>query len=407
MVIRHMRIFRPLAATSVVSWVPLLLPLFLLHPLPTAADCECGYSTTSSGAADIVFSELLESDFTRVDYFGHDYTGPPRWARQAYAKSASTARGPFGEAFVTGNAISDTATTTTKHYSKTSNNDDGGLQLVVGSKVVDGMVQNAEIATTGLDYFYGTYRVGLKVTDVPGTCTAVFWYFNDTQEIDIEFLSHEFNHANKLYPVNLVLQTAQSRAAGYDASGVGTGTFQKRALPFDPTAGFHEYRLDFLADRVVFYADGAALATMTGWDGGIPSVGGHLLLSHWSNGNPGWSAGPPRGRAAYYNSSDAARGGDARSRCETVPAGGSSSKVCTIPEGDPNFFFSDPGSGGDGGQGSGGSGNGGGTGTGANGPGNGNGGGHHNAASPPVAMGRLGPLAQTVALGAAVWVVGL
>ena len=45
---------------------------------------------------------------------------------------------------------------------------------------------------------------------------------------------------------------------------------------------------------------------------GVPVAGGHLGLSHWSNGNKGWSAGPPNVDAtmavkwvrAYFNSSD-------------------------------------------------------------------------------------------------------
>ncbi|KAK8031181.1 hypothetical protein PG990_000915 [Apiospora arundinis] len=404
MVMRYKHIIRSAAATAAFSWASILL--LLLQPLPVAADCECGYSTTISGSngksSDTVFSELLESDFTRVDYLSSDYHGPRRWYRQAFTQSASAARGPFGVAYVTANAVPDVSTTIKDSKNgnikgDTAGGGGGGLELVVGSKVVDGMVQNAEIATSELDYFYGTYRVGLKVTDVPGTCTAFFWYFNDTQEIDMEFLSHEFNHANNSYPVNLVLQTAKSRADGYDASKTGTGTFQKRNLPFDPTKGFHEYRFDFLRDRVVFYADGAVLASMDGGEG-IPTRGGNLLLSHWSNGNPGWSAGPPATDArsvvsyakAYFNSSDVARGDEARRRCDKASSG--DKKVCKVPGGDQGFF-SDPGSGG--------SGNGGG----ANGQGN-NGDGHHNNAT-GLTNSRLSSLVLVIALGAVTWVVGL
>lgn len=182
MVLQNLPQVWPSAATAAVSWVMLLL--LLLQPVPVAADCECGYSTTMTiNSSDLVFADLLESDFTRVNYFDDGYNGSRRWARQAFTKSAGAARGPFGEAYVMGNAMSDiaaktTTPTTTKNIKAGGNNDNGagtGLELLVGGKVVDGMVQNAEIATTELDYFYGTYRVGLKVTNVPGTCTAFFW----------------------------------------------------------------------------------------------------------------------------------------------------------------------------------------------------------------------------------------
>jgi beta-glucanase (GH16 family) len=155
--------------------------------------------------------------------------------------------------------------------------------------------------------------------------------------------------------VNLVLQSPRSRSAGYDASG--TGTFVNASLPFDPTADFHEYRFDFLAGRVLFYADGKVLATMTNDDddngsgagagaGGnaVPTTSGNLILSHWSNGNADWSGGPPARDAAtvvryvkaYYNASSPARREAAAARCVDPNA---STAVCAVPEGDATYFF--------------------------------------------------------------------
>ena len=125
----------------------------------------------------------------------------------------------------------------------------------------------------------------------------------------MEFLSREFDRENGTFPVNLVVQTELSKAAGFDASR--TGLFKRVALNFDPTADFHEYRFDYIPGKVVFYADGEVLAEMEGE--GMPTSGGHLILQHWSNGNPLWSGGPPQEDAilrvsyvnAYFNSSEA------------------------------------------------------------------------------------------------------
>lgn len=151
----------------------------------------------------------------------------------------------------------------------------------------------------------------------------------------MEFLSREFNTANASYPVNLVLQSRASAEAGYDASA--TSTYQVVHLPFDPRAAFHEYRMDFVPGRVVFYADGAVLADMTSAGGGVPVTAGHLALNHWSNGNADWSGGPPAQDAvmevryvkAYFNSSEAARQRAFADRCVAPAAVGA---VCDIPE---------------------------------------------------------------------------
>jgi beta-glucanase (GH16 family) len=173
-------------------------------------------------------------------------------------------------------------------------------------------------------------------------------YYNDTAEIDMEFLSKDFHASNNSYPVNLVLQSRESAQAGYNAAS--TGNFIKTYLPFDPASDFHEYRFDFIPNRVSFYADGQLLGQMNG--SAVPTTAGHLVLSHWSNGNPLWSGGPPTTDAvlsvkyvkAYFNSSTAQRHRDWAGRCRDMTAPKS---VCAIPEITPTnstpgqFFFSD------------------------------------------------------------------
>ncbi|KAI1505516.1 glycoside hydrolase family 16 protein [Biscogniauxia marginata] len=321
-------------------WVVGSLPILLS---PVWADCECGYSiTTGSDNTQHVFTDLLESDFVHLDVTG-DTTeyGKYGWAPQVFNVSMRAARGTYGQAFVAGDETSSNTADNNVFTGPGSKGGDAGLQLTVKSEILDNMVQSSELATTDLSYFYGTFRAGIKVTDISGTCSAFFWYQNDTQEIDIEFLSAEFNRGNSTFPVNLVLQSIASSDAGYDASG--TGGFRKVNLGFDPTADFHEYRFDFLQGRVLFYADGEPLAELDG--PGVPTTPGHLLLSHWSNGNPAWSRGPPSTDAtttvryvkAYYNSSLPSRQADFAARCADPAAAGA---VCAVPDNDAEFFFS-------------------------------------------------------------------
>jgi beta-glucanase (GH16 family) len=173
-------------------------------------------------------------------------------------------------------------------------------------------------------------------------------YYNDTTEMDMEFLSKDFHASNSSYPVNLVLQSREAAQNGYNAQL--TGNFIEAYLPFDPTTGFHEYRMDFIPNKVLFYADGQLLGQMNG--SAVPTTAGHLVLQHWSNGNPLWSGGPPTNDAvlavgyvkAYFNSSTMERHRDWALRCRgrTEP-----NSVCVIPEVSPSnstpgqFFFSD------------------------------------------------------------------
>jgi hypothetical protein len=52
---------------------------------------------------------------------------------------------------------------------------EAGLELVVRSEMVDGMVSVAELDTERLDLRWGTFRAVMKVSGVRGTCAAFFW----------------------------------------------------------------------------------------------------------------------------------------------------------------------------------------------------------------------------------------
>jgi Glycosyl hydrolases family 16 len=163
-------------------------------------------------------------------------------------------------------------------------------------------------------------------------------YHSDSREIDIELLSREVDAQSRRGKANLVIHSDASQASGNDASG--TRTFIKQDLQFDPTLTFHEYRMDWMPDRVEFFIDGKITKTMLD---NVPSDPGRLFLNHWSNGSPGWSGGPPQADSimtvlytkAYFNSSDPGRVAAASQRCA-----GSSGTVCQIPS-DPSTPASD------------------------------------------------------------------
>ncbi|KAG5983083.1 hypothetical protein E4U55_000839 [Claviceps digitariae] len=272
--------------------------------------CTCGYVLADDAyrSAPVVFTERLVTDFASLS----EISRATDWTRQQFNVSAEDGRGKHGKSFRVENVFS---------YAGPDIGEDrqdlnGGIKsqramgLRVGSTPTEvGAITAAEIDSSRMDMFWGSYRVTMKLTRASGTCAAFFWYRNDSQEIDMEFLSREFDVAAQVFPVNLVIHSRESMRDGFDARK--SGTLRRVELSFDPTSAFHEYRFDYLPGRVLFYADGHSLAEMGGeW---VPSSGGHLILQHWSNGNTLWSGGPPSSDAvvlvrsvmAYFNSSTA------------------------------------------------------------------------------------------------------
>lgn len=134
--------------------------LLIQHSL---ADCECGYSATVSNSSEIqqqkqetfVFTDLIEANFPNIS----DISKDTDWSRQEFNKTAAQARGPYGQMFAVDNVETRDG----------GGDDDGGLQIVVKSGVVEGMLSGGEIDSARVDVSYGSFRSSLRLTDVAGT----------------------------------------------------------------------------------------------------------------------------------------------------------------------------------------------------------------------------------------------
>ncbi|KAJ5046724.1 uncharacterized protein L3040_003956 [Drepanopeziza brunnea f. sp. 'multigermtubi'] len=353
---------------------PASLPLLLFFALliaRVASLCECGYGSlinarahTPSAVAPLshidtdaipfVWTDLLETDFFHLDSIARDTD----WDVQNYSVTAQAARGPLGMRFllddVTVNRISD-------NYNYSGPGEDGGdpgLHMAVQASVTtDGFTQSSQLNSVREDMLWGSYRALLKLPSVSGTCSAFFWYFNDSQEIDMEILSNQFNKNNNTFMINLVHQSPQSASQGFSVIGKD---YQMPTLPFDPTSDFHEYRIDYLPEQIIFYGDSQVIGVMNTT---VDPQPGHLILTHWSNGDKGWSGGPPLETAvlsvgyvkAYFNSSNPTRQAAHAMRCSDPSEPGTICKIedyrtsvnVTIPGSnetfsiptDPFFFF--------------------------------------------------------------------
>ncbi|PWW79638.1 Glycoside Hydrolase Family 16 protein, partial [Tuber magnatum] len=326
--------------TTFRAWLLLVALGFMGGPFANA-DCECGYSLNST-----VFTDLIESDFT----LPQNITGNTDWVLQEWQVDKEASKGPYGRKTQMQNVVSNPSV---QHNisSKGVNGDPAGLELFVRKLEDNGEhIGVAEADTRRTDMLYGTFRAGIKTTSINGTCGAFFWYLNDTQEIDIEFLSSQITPTSS--SINLVLHSPLTQERGGDAKS--TPTYKVISLPFAIDQEFHEYRFDWQPDRVSFYVDSKWMADITD-NRYIPQSPGKIILSHWSNGNPLWSGGPPEVDAkmtvsyvkGYFNSSLPSRQEDYKDRCKSRRG---PNAICPIPNqsgppkvGTVHFFSQQPG----------------------------------------------------------------
>lgn len=169
--------------------------------------------------------------------------------------------------------------------------DDSFLNLKVPGGQTQSPIECGEVQTTFGDILYASVRTHAIFTNVPGTCTGIFFYKDDTQEIDIEYLSDPSslsNDPNK--PWSIPIQyTNQAVVPGTKP------TYSYGPPPWDVTA-VHEYRIDWVPGRTLFYLDGVLQKEYTT---NVPTQPGFWIWNHWTNGDQGWSVGPPQEDAIF------------------------------------------------------------------------------------------------------------
>lgn len=222
------------------------------------------------------YTHSLISDFTTQPLDTAD------WTVEVYNVSADKdQQSPWGRSAAASNVVSTPS----------------GLELWVRSQLVDGgtKVSTSEINSVRRDILYGTFRVGMTIPYVPGSCAAFFYYRDDASEIDLEFLSQDAS-AGK-HPMYFVLHDVKGDQGPAPApltpsAEIRSPSFQAVNLATDLTSSVHEYRFDWAPEGISFYFDGVLLASYTD-PAAIPSKPGMLAFNHWSNGNKYWTRGPP------------------------------------------------------------------------------------------------------------------
>jgi beta-glucanase (GH16 family) len=115
-----------------------------------------------------------------------------------------------------------------------------------------------------------------------------FFYHSDQQEIDIEYVTNTSSLSNPaaqgLNQPPWLQYTNQAVVEG------GQSTHATGPAPAN-VATLHEYRVDWTADKTMFFLDGVLQKTFRT---NIPTTAGLWIWNNWANGNPGWSDGPPK-----------------------------------------------------------------------------------------------------------------
>ncbi|KIX01213.1 uncharacterized protein Z518_08938 [Rhinocladiella mackenziei CBS 650.93] len=169
-------------------------------------------------------------------------------------------------------------------------------------------IHSGEIFTLESQILYASVRTAAILSTEPGTCQGLFFYKSENQETDIEYLSD----INSLSNIGWEDGPPPLHYTNQAVLEGGEKSWTRGPTPAD-VSSVHWYRIDWTPDYTAFFVDDVEQRRHTE---NVPSVPGTWLWNNWSNGDPGWSVGPPLGDSAlkiqtiemYYNTSSSSTG---------------------------------------------------------------------------------------------------
>ncbi|BGP36231.1 hypothetical protein JCM10449v2_000129 [Rhodotorula kratochvilovae] len=161
---------------------------------------------------------------------------------------------------------------------------DGALQLKVTGQSGTGPVQSAEVVAAEENILYGKVTTRAKASPTKGVCHGFFFYHQDHREVDIELLTSYYTEGRGDSVKPGIQYT------NHPLTEDGEMYNEVYAYPWDPTADFHDYTVEWTAEETIFSLDGEVIATFTV---NVPQKPMTFNWNSWSSGEPNWSAGPP------------------------------------------------------------------------------------------------------------------
>ncbi|WRT68892.1 uncharacterized protein IL334_005874 [Kwoniella shivajii] len=278
---------------------PSVIPSTLELKEPSKKECGCGYNVSAFGGFYMPyrfafdFSTVEDKDFTGPDDLleygfrinkGHHVGGP-----------SSTGTSETGESEPINQCLGDP--------SSVSFNNGSLLLTMKANQVLSGEMKCPEVIHNN-STLYGIFQSEIQLTDTPGTCQAMWLNHTDSaawgDELDIEVIGGAILSPNAqktppgLYSSNWdpmgdpnfpLDSTKLPHTFGKD------GNKQPDPFPSDPTGDFQKFAIAWLpGDYSPRYYNGKEIGSPKQYNAIHPQ---ELSINNWSNGSPGWSAGPP------------------------------------------------------------------------------------------------------------------